>query len=204
MWGGSAFAHVLDQKLRDCAGAEPEPHAVSPSHVRHVLAPHPLLFVAPLRPFRRICDASLGDHARASTHDCTAYGPSHTRDRGEPARPRRTARAVDDADSRHGEDSGVFGWSRSATRPAATPHRRLTPQEQHAFDALNRLGAGLPADFTAAQLRSAFRALARRYHPDKHPLALSGQKARLAEVFTAIVAHQARLMTLLNQPDGVR
>jgi hypothetical protein len=49
----------------------------------------------------------------------------------------------------------------------APPARQLTPPQQLAFDRLVALGATLTPDFTAAELRRAYRQLALRYHPDR-------------------------------------
>lgn len=41
-------------------------------------------------------------------------------------------------------------------------------KQKHALDSLTALGARLDADFTLEELRTAFRMLALRYHPDHH------------------------------------
>jgi hypothetical protein len=71
-------------------------------------------------------------------------------------------------------------------RPAsATPSRsrRLTLRERQAIEAFASLGVSLPADFTVGQLRTAFRELARRYHPDRHAGSGDAEKAMLATLF---------------------
>ena len=45
------------------------------------------------------------------------------------------------------------------------------------------LGAVIGPDFTEVELRSAFRALALRYHPDRHPGITEPERARLARLF---------------------
>jgi hypothetical protein len=60
---------------------------------------------------------------------------------------------------------------------------RLTLMEQRALDALIDLGASIAPDFTPTELRAAFRALAREYHPDRFPNASESDKARLARSF---------------------
>lgn len=61
--------------------------------------------------------------------------------------------------------------------------RRLSLREQRAFDELEGLGGTLAVDFTFDELRSVFRSLARRYHPDRHSDSSTHDKARLAEQF---------------------
>src|SRR5262245_51360712 len=58
--------------------------------------------------------------------------------------------------------------------------RALSPHERHALQELIALGASLHEGFTLRELRSAFRALARRYHPDRHSNSGPDDKARLA------------------------
>jgi DnaJ-class molecular chaperone len=48
---------------------------------------------------------------------------------------------------------------------------------------LRRNGARLSDDFTRAELKSAFRALARGLHPDMHPRASSEERRWLAAAF---------------------
>lgn len=63
------------------------------------------------------------------------------------------------------------------------PRRTLMRHEQRALDYLVNLGARLDADFTEAELRTAFRMLAREYHPDRHPGSSEQQKERLTALF---------------------
>ena len=63
------------------------------------------------------------------------------------------------------------------------PRRTLMPHEQRALDYLVGLGARLDSDFTEGELRSAFRALAREYHPDRHPDSSQQQRERLSALF---------------------
>ena len=70
-----------------------------------------------------------------------------------------------------------------APRPQPRPRRTFLPHEQRALDYLVGLGARLEPDLTMAELRSAFRALAREYHPDRHPGSSPQQKERLAALF---------------------
>jgi DnaJ-class molecular chaperone len=61
--------------------------------------------------------------------------------------------------------------------------RILPPRAQSALDRLNALGACLTPDFSAWELRQAFRTLARRYHPDRHPASNGLERARLSQQF---------------------
>ncbi|MEP7310829.1 MAG: DnaJ domain-containing protein [Acidobacteriota bacterium] len=71
------------------------------------------------------------------------------------------------------------------------------------MDSLVALGAHLDASFTARQLRSAFRTLARRYHPDRHPSTSDAERARLARVFAELNDNHRRLLNVVVEPVGV-
>ena len=57
------------------------------------------------------------------------------------------------------------------------------------------LGGTLHRDFTNAELRSAFRALAREYHPDRHPGSSEFERERLAALFTRLRAAYEQLQS---------
>jgi DnaJ-class molecular chaperone len=59
----------------------------------------------------------------------------------------------------------------------------LTPLQHRALAELIELGAALDDAFTAEELRTAFRHLARRLHPDRHPTASERETSRLAAAF---------------------
>jgi hypothetical protein len=83
--------------------------------------------------------------------------------------------------------------------PGGRPVRRLSRRQREALVMLESLGAPLAEDFTAEELRGAFRALARRYHPDRHPSSSASDRARLCMLFGR--AHDAyRLLSPLNAP----
>jgi hypothetical protein len=63
------------------------------------------------------------------------------------------------------------------------PRRRLSPRQQQALEMFNTLGAGLQLHFTGGDLRSAFRRLARKYHPDRHAGCSHQDRDRLAALF---------------------
>ena len=111
--------------------------------------------------------------ARRSS-DVTASGPTD----------RRFAGAVCTASARahlHLASSTIAPQPSSTVRPVV---RRLSTREQRAFDELAGLGGTLAVDFTFDELRSVFRSLARRYHPDRHTGSSTFDKSRLAEQFT--------------------
>ena len=74
----------------------------------------------------------------------------------------------------------------------------LTAMQWRSLDTFNRLGASLPVDFSAGDLRSAFRLLARRYHPDRHPGATAPDRQRLAQQFTSLRTSYETLLTALE------
>jgi hypothetical protein len=88
----------------------------------------------------------------------------------------------------------------AAPRP---PRRILSPRHQRALDALIGFGADLHPDFTEAELRSAFRSLARCYHPDRHPGTDAAESGRLARIFSGLAGHYRELLAVTHTPIAV-
>jgi hypothetical protein len=102
-------------------------------------------------------------------------------------------------DTRPGESASVV-VPPAAPAPSRPPMRKLSFVDARAVEQLVALGARLPNDFTAGELRSAFRALARKYHPDTHPASDPAESARLARVFADVNAHYQQLQRTLDTP----
>jgi hypothetical protein len=91
-------------------------------------------------------------------------------------------------------------------RTPLVPQRALARRERAALDELVALGAGLGDTFSAEELRSAFRALARRYHPDRQARSSEADKARCATLFQRVYDAYRVLATLATsgQASGLR
>jgi len=74
---------------------------------------------------------------------------------------------------------------RSAGRALPLP-TTLTADEQRALGVLNDLGADLTATPSSSDLRRAYRRLARRYHPDRHPGSSHAEQVRLSRLFAEL------------------
>lgn len=94
----------------------------------------------------------------------------------------------------------TFGsWTYAPGFSTPKPRRRLTQVERQAVDEMMSLGACLTADFSDDDLRGAYRQLARRYHPDRHPASSEGEKARLGALFArAHASYQVLLQRTAN------
>ena len=84
------------------------------------------------------------------------------------------------------------------TEPPTTRRIRLSAREQGALTALNDLGADLGGSLSPSTLRRAFRQLAHRYHPDRHPGASAAEQDRLARVFVDATEHYRVLAAALS------
>jgi DnaJ domain len=99
--------------------------------------------------------------------------------------PRPLAPGLPSASSGAPASRGPAPVGRSSV-PFPRPRRTLSSQEQEALDAFVQLGADMGDDFTDAELRSVFRLLALRYHPDRHPGTSDREKARLSVCFAQL------------------
>jgi hypothetical protein len=78
----------------------------------------------------------------------------------------------------------------------AAPVRRLTAAQRNALRLLRRLGAiDLDPGFSDRQLRRAFRTLAKRFHPDRHPASSATEKEGLAWTFASVCTAYRDLAT---------
>lgn len=94
----------------------------------------------------------------------------------------------------------TVAWSDALESQARRPGRFLTEGQRAAFDVLRASGAsGLTEDFTAADLRSAYRRLALRWHPDRHATAAPAERALLAQTFARITSAYRQLAGHLRQ-----
>lgn len=84
-----------------------------------------------------------------------------------------------------------------ATRhcPAGRPRRVLNDEQRAALEVLRAAGAcSLGEEVTGAELRSAYRRLAMRWHPDRHTDIPAADRVRLARTF-ARISDAYRLLT---------
>jgi hypothetical protein len=124
---------------------------------------------------------------------------------------RREARHLDDVDVR-GCAPPLDPLTRHAgpqpnppTRERATPLTKspiaptvaLSAREQRSLTALIDLGADLGDSLSLRTLRQAFRRLAHRYHPDRHPQCSAAERNRLARAFAEVTEHYRVLAAAL-------
>jgi hypothetical protein len=90
----------------------------------------------------------------------------------------------------------MAGAADAAVAPSRS--RALTPSQERALDKLIECGASLRGDFTGRELRSAFRMLARQFHPDRHPAISQSEQARLSLLFADLRANYERLLLVVT------
>jgi hypothetical protein len=98
--------------------------------------------------------------------------------------------------SRPGSGIATQAFLFTAPPRPVRPRRTLSPRQQLALDTIVALGGRLGADFTRDELRAAYRALAFRYHPDRHPGSSDRETARLAACFAQLSSAYERLQTV--------
>lgn len=207
MPAGVRFADLLDDKLRAIEVSTPPR-----DEFRNTAAPQHVVYT-PLYNLHTVTQR-LHTLAHGAYNDMPAPGADVTADafaaaeRGVASGNRATASSESAVGAAH-QDEGR-GWTRpvfrlmppdtAAAPPPAARRRRLTAMQWRSLDTFNRLGASLPVDFSAGDLRSAFRLLARRYHPDRHPGAVAPDRQRLAQQFTSLRTSYETLLTALAGP----
>lgn len=98
----------------------------------------------------------------------------------------------------------IFDLPRPAVRVSSAAPRRdmpplLSPLHIRSLAALNALGAGLDECLSPSTLRRAYRRLARRYHPDRHPGSGAAEQQRLARAFAEATEHYRVLKSALQR-----
>ena len=166
---GASFAEVLDATLR---GYQPEvtDRPATASFRPTTLPPSPFLF-------------TIADPARVGIPSGATVA---------------TGRAAQAGASAHREERVRSAASAAKVEAPARPGRRLTSDQQRSLDTFVDAGASIGPDFSADEVRSAYRRLARRFHPDRHPLASDGEKAALSHRFAAITMDYEVLLTALD------
>ena len=167
------FADVLDAEL-GCTNVPPGGGGSGSGH-RVLTAP---LFVLEM-PFPAARDAGGGLRSALPAAGLRVMGRV-----GAPARPASPTHPQDPPPPRH--------------TPPPVPAIRLTRLEARAVEALNRMGAGLDDRVSLDTLRRAFRRLARRYHPDRHPGTSAVEQDRLARLFAEATDHYRLLAAALE------
>jgi hypothetical protein len=184
MQSGTHFADILAEKVGRPKFGTRQTTASRPAFP-HVQAPVLLFFQA--TPAATV----TADHRAAR-----AYGiPLKPRPEPSPiqavpnVRPAQARRSVAQAEPK-------------ATPAPAPKPRILTERQMTALTFLVSLGAHLDANFTGRQLKTAFKILARLYHPDRHPGCSEFEKARFARQFAAVHDAYRQLLTALPLPPA--
>jgi hypothetical protein len=164
----AAFADVLDSHLRSSSSdARHSPSTI----VVGTAASYGFFFVGAHRctPF-----ADLSQHPTAGLPRISG------------SRPRGMTEAGDRCESPLATGAEPLGERKAPRGPSTRPRRMLSVRQAQALRDLVALGARLADDFTRQELRSAFRLLARRYHPDRHAGSSDAERARLSTVFAGV------------------
>lgn len=88
------------------------------------------------------------------------------------------------------------------TPQPSRPGRLLTDRQQQALAHMVGLGAALDANFTIRDLKTAFRTLARLYHPDRHPGSSEFEQARLGRQFAVLHDAYRQLLKVVCLPPA--
>lgn len=80
-------------------------------------------------------------------------------------------------------------WPAGEVQPPRQPAHRLTDVQRVAFEGLVTLGAALSDSFTAEDLRTQYRELARRFHPDGYTQCSGLEQAQRARCFVEAAEH---------------
>lgn len=89
-------------------------------------------------------------------------------------------------------------WPQPPDARPRRPRHELNQAQQAALNRFAELGASLGANFSADELRHAYRRLAQRYHPDRHAAASAGERATLAGAFADAAASYRSLRALVD------
>ena len=184
---GASFAEVLDATLR---GYQPEV-TVQPATAScrpTTLPPNPFLFTLHARAATVQQPLNLADAMRVGVPSgATVAGSSAA----------QASASVPREEGARAAARAVAELPRTRATPRA-PRRKLTPLQQRSLDAFVDAGASIGPDFSADEVRSAYRRLARRFHPDRHPLAADEEKAALSRQFAAVTSDYEVLLTALD------
>ncbi len=182
-----AFVDVLDEMLVDRATVT---QASSPGAARHATQTTTTpLFTFAAHSRNRFWNAP-GPYQPAAV-SATAGATASTTERPRAAVPPPASTLANGATAATAAD---FRAAKTPVTPSTATEaelrsaRNLKPVEETALQTLVRLGAALDRSFTTRELRSTFRSLAQRYHPDRHPHASDLERVRLGATFAELTS----------------